>query len=90
MKKHTPDVATHLLKDHEKVYTSIGQSLRKYSIDKFPQLINIFIGDMVFIGTRPALHNQADLINLRIKESIHLLKPDITGWAQIQGRDELS
>ena len=90
MKKDTPDIPTHLIKDNRSFYTKIGPYLRKLSIDELPQLINIIKGDMVFIGPRPALYNQDNLIELRTKLGIHKLMPGITGWAQVNGRDELS
>ena len=89
MKKDTPDIPTHLLSDPESLYTKFGPLLRKLSLDELPQLINIIRGDMVFIGPRPALHNQYDLIQLRTESGIHKLMPGITGWAQVNGRDEL-
>jgi len=85
----TPDVATHLLKDPESYLTSIGPFLRKYSLDEIPQLWSILKGDMSFIGPRPALYNQDDLIGLRTAKGIHKLVPGITGWAQINGRDDI-
>ena len=90
MKVGTPDIATHLLKGHKHKYTFIGSFLRKSSLDELPQLINIIKGDMLFIGPRPALHNQDHLINLRMKYDVHLIKPGITGWAQVNGRDYLN
>ena len=90
MKIGTPTVATHLLKAPEKHLTKIGKYLRKTSVDELPQIWSIIKGDMVFVGPRPALHNQHDLIAMRTKLGIHHLIPGITGWAQIQGRDELS
>jgi len=90
MKKDTPDIATHLVNDSDSLYTAIGPFLRKYSIDELPQLINIVKGDMTFIGPRPALYNQDDLIELRTKAGVETLLPGITGWAQVNGRDELS
>ena len=90
MKRNTPDIATHLLKDSTSFYTSIGLFLRKFSLDELPQLFNILKGDMSFIGPRPALHNQDDLIKLRTQVGVHLLMPGLTGWAQVNGRDELS
>ena len=89
MKKDTPDIATHLVKDGTSLYTSIGPFLRKFSFDELPQLFNILKGDMIFIGPRPALYNQDDLINLRTKAEVHTLQPGVTGWAQVNGRDEL-
>ena len=90
MKKDAPDIATHLVKDGNSMYTSIGPCLRKFSFDELPQLFNILKGDMIFIGPRPALHNQDDLIELRTQAGAHLLMPGLTGWAQVNGRDELS
>ena len=90
MKNGTPDVATHLISNPEDHYIKFGRFLRKFSLDEIPQLINIVSGEMVFIGPRPALYNQHDLISLRTMHDIHLLVPGITGWAQINGRDELS
>ena len=90
MKKNTPDIPTHLVKDGNSLYTSIGHFLRKFSFDELPQLINILKGDMVFIGPRPALYNQYDLIDLRTKVGVHSLTPGVTGWAQVNGRDKLS
>ena len=87
---NAPDVATHLLTDYEKYSFQFGNFLRKTSIDEIPQLWSVFNGHMNFVGPRPALHNQEDLIKLRTDKSIHLLKPGITGWAQVNGRDELS
>ena len=90
MKMNTPNVATHLLNDPAQYLLRIGVLMRKFSIDEFPNLINIIRGEMAFIGPRPALYNQDDLIALRVKEGIHMIKPGITGWAQINGRDEIS
>ena len=90
MKKDAPDIATHLVKDGISLYTSIGPFLRKFSFDELPQLINILKGDMIFIGPRPALYNQDDLIELRTQAGVHTLMPGVTGWAQVNGRDELS
>jgi len=90
MKKDAPDIATHLVKDGTSLYTSIGPFLRKFSFDELPQLINILKGDMIFIGPRPALYNQDDLIALRTQAGVHSLMPGVTGWAQVNGRDELS
>ncbi|MEW6088381.1 MAG: sugar transferase [bacterium] len=89
MKINTPPVATHLLKDPDIYLTSVGKFLRKTSLDELPQLLNVIRGDMSFVGPRPALFNQYDLIGLRTEKNIHKLKPGITGWAQINGRDEL-
>lgn len=85
----TPAVATHLLSDPDQYLTSIGGFLRKTSLDELPQLLSIIKGDMSFVGPRPALFNQEDLIALRTESGIHHLKPGLTGWAQINGRDEL-
>lgn len=85
----TPAVATHLLGNPEALLTPIGSFLRKSSLDELPQLWNILKGDMSFVGPRPALFNQDDLIAQRTEAGIHLLIPGLTGWAQINGRDEL-
>ena len=90
MKKDATDIATHLVKDGASLYTSIGPFLRKFSFDELPQLINILKGDMIFIGPRPALYNQDDLIELRTQAGVHTVMPGVTGWAQVNGRDELS
>lgn len=90
MKKETPDIPTHLVNQTQEYSTNIGPILRKLSIDELPQLINIIKGEMVFVGPRPALHNQNDLKTLRTERGIHKLKPGLTGWAQINGRDDLS
>ena len=90
MKKNTPDIPTHLVKDDKSLYTAIGPFIRKFSMDELPQLINIIKGDMTFIGPRPALYNQDNLIALRTKPGVYKLMPGITGWAQVNGRDELS
>jgi len=89
MKTDTPAVATHLLKDPKSVLTPIGDFLRKSSLDELPQLWCILKGDMSFVGPRPALFNQDDLITLRTKKGVHELIPGLTGWAQVNGRDEL-
>ena len=89
MKTDTPAVATHLLPDPQSFLTPIGSFLRKSSLDELPQLWNILKGDMSFVGPRPALFNQYDLIELRTKAGVHVLLPGLTGWAQINGRDEL-
>ena len=86
----TPQVASHTLENPSNFYTPIGNILRKYSLDEIPQLTSIVKGDMRFVGPRPALFNQADLINLRQELGIHKLTPGITGWAQVNGRDEIS
>ena len=90
MKKSTPNVATHLLKNPESYLLSVGGFLRKSSLDELPNLINIIKGEMVFVGPRPALYNQDDLMSLRVAAGIDKLKPGITGWAQINGRDEIT
>lgn len=86
----TPQVATHLLTDPKKFLIVGGAFIRKLSLDELPQLYSVFVGDMSLVGPRPALHNQHDLIDLRTEKGIHQLKPGVTGWAQINGRDELS
>ncbi len=90
MRVDTPEVATHLLKDHNLYLTPIGSFLRKSSLDELPQLWSIFVGDMSFVGPRPALFNQKDLIELRTVQGLHRLTPGLTGWAQVNGRDEMS
>ena len=90
MKKNTPNVATHLLNNPEQYVLKIGGILRKLSLDELPNLINIVKGEMVFVGPRPALYNQDDLMEMRVKAGVNQLKPGITGWAQINGRDEIS
>tara|TARA_B110000008_G_scaffold258656_1_gene277818 strand:+ start:385 stop:945 length:561 start_codon:yes stop_codon:yes gene_type:complete len=89
MKIDTPQIATHLLRDQIKVLTPIGNFLRKYSLDEIPQLWSILIGDMSFVGPRPALFNQDDLISLRSRYGVEKIIPGLTGWAQVNGRDEL-
>ena len=89
MQVGTPAVATHLLADPDSYLTPIGSFLRKSSLDELPQLWSIFKGDMSFVGPRPALFNQYDLIELRTRAGVHTLLPGLTGWAQINGRDEL-
>ena len=89
MKIDTPAVATHLLADPQSVLTPVGDFLRKSSLDELPQLWSIIIGDMSFVGPRPALFNQDDLIALRITRGVDKLVPGLTGWAQVSGRDEL-
>ena len=90
MKNETPDIPTHLVKEAKKYETFIGPLLRKSSIDELPQIINVVKGEMDFIGPRPALHNQDDLKALRTEKGIHKIRPGVTGWAQVNGRDELS
>ena len=89
MKVDTPAVATHLLNNPGCFLTPIGSFLRQSSLDELPQLLSIIKGDMSFVGPRPALFNQDDLISLRTQYEVHRLKPGLTGWAQINGRDEL-
>ncbi|MDR3580294.1 MAG: sugar transferase [Oryzomonas sp.] len=89
MRTDTPAVATHLLSDPDRWLTPIGKFLRTSSLDELPQLLSILKGDMSFVGPRPALFNQDDLIALRTAKGVHLLTPGLTGWAQINGRDEL-
>ena len=89
MKVDTPAVATHLLKDPKSVLTPIGDFLRKSSLDELPQLWSILKGDMSFVGPRPALFNQDDLIALRTEKGVEKVLPGLTGWAQVNGRDEL-
>jgi O-antigen biosynthesis protein WbqP len=90
MKKNTPNVATHLLENPDQFLLNIGKFIRKTSLDELPNLINIIKGEMVFVGPRPALYNQDDLMALRVASGVDKLKPGITGWAQINGRDEIS
>ncbi len=90
MKKNTPNVATHLLENPGQYLLKIGAFIRKTSLDELPNLINIIKGEMVFVGPRPALYNQDDLMELRVAARVDKLKPGITGWAQINGRDEIS
>ena len=89
MRVGTPAVATHLLTDARSHLTPIGSFLRKSSLDELPQLWSILAGDMSFVGPRPALFNQQDLIALRTEQGVHTLVPGLTGWAQVNGRDEL-
>ena len=90
MKVSTPEVATHLLNDPKQYLICGGSFLRSSSLDELPQLWSIFRGDMSFVGPRPALFNQHDLVELRSNFGVHLIKPGLTGWAQVNGRDELS
>lgn len=90
MKKNTPNVATHLLINPDQYLLKIGKLIRKKSLDELPNLINIIKGEMVFVGPRPALFNQDDLMALRVANGVDKLKPGITGWAQINGRDDIS
>jgi len=89
MRMDTPQVATHLLKEPDQFLTPIGKLLRCTSLDELPQLINVLRGDMTLIGPRPALFNQDDLVALRTARGVDALTPGITGWAQVNGRDEL-
>jgi len=89
MRVGTPIVATHLLADSKSFVTPVGRFLRKSSLDELPQLWSILKGDMSFVGPRPALFNQTDLVALRTDHGVHVLVPGLTGWAQINGRDEL-
>ena len=90
MRVDTPNVATHLLKDPSVFITPLGKFLRKTSLDELPQLINILKGEMSIVGPRPALYNQYDLIDMRTEVGVHKLVPGLTGWAQVNGRDEIS
>jgi O-antigen biosynthesis protein WbqP len=90
MQVGTPAVATHLLSDSGQYLTPVGSFLRKSSLDELPQLWSILVGDMSFVGPRPALFNQDDLISLRTQYGVNKLVPGLTGWAQVNGRDELS
>lgn len=89
MRLNSPVVATHLLSNPNEFLTPIGTLLRKSSLDELPQLWSILAGDMSFVGPRPALFNQHDLIELRTQKRVHTLVPGLTGWAQVNGRDEL-
>ena len=89
MRMDTPQVATHLLKEPDQFLTPIGKILRRTSLDELPQLINVLSGDMTLVGPRPALFNQDDLVALRTARGVDALTPGITGWAQVNGRDEL-
>lgn len=89
MRVDAPDVATHLLPDPDRWITPLGKFLRRYSLDEFPQLWSILKGDMSLVGPRPALHSQHDLVALRNEAGVHALRPGLTGWAQVNGRDEL-
>lgn len=89
MQVGTPAVASHLLTDAKSHLTPVGSFLRRTSLDELPQLWSILVGDMSFVGPRPALFNQYDLIELRTQQGVHALIPGLTGWAQVNGRDEL-
>ncbi len=90
MRIDTPEVPTHLLADPRRWTTLIGRILRRTSMDELPQLWSVFRGDMALVGPRPALHSQSDLIAMRTTVGVHRLRPGITGWAQVNGRDALS
>ena len=90
MKTGAPSLATHLLNDPDQYLTTIGKVLRRTSLDELPQIWSILKGDMSLVGPRPALFNQDDLIQLRTERGIHYLVPGLTGWAQVNGRDELN
>ena len=90
MRINTPDIATHLMSDPKMYLTPLGSFLRSYSLDELPQLFSVIKSDMSFVGPRPALFNQDDLIELRSNKGIDKLVPGITGWAQVNGRDNLS
>lgn len=90
MRLNTPAIATHLMHNPDSFLTPIGAFLRKTSLDEIPQIWSVIKGDMSIVGPRPALFNQDDLMALRIKSGVDSLKPGVTGWAQINGRDELS
>ena len=89
MRVGTPDVATHLLDDPARWITPLGRLLRRTSLDELPQLWSVLTGDMSLVGPRPALFNQDDLVALRTARGVHRLRPGLTGWAQVNGRDEL-
>ena len=89
MRSDTPQLPTHLLLNSKCYLTPIGQLLRQTSLDELPQLYSILTGDLTFVGPRPALFNQDDLVALRTERGIHMLVPGLTGWAQVNGRDEL-
>tara|TARA_B100000676_G_C18088621_1_gene857367 strand:- start:2598 stop:3107 length:510 start_codon:yes stop_codon:yes gene_type:complete len=90
MAMNSPQIATHLLENPDELITKVGSFMRRYSIDELPQLWSILIGDMSFVGPRPALFNQDDLVRARDQGSINSLRPGLTGWAQVNGRDNLS
>ncbi len=90
MRMDTPAVATHLLDNPQSFLTPIGGFLRRSSLDELPQIWSVLVGEMSFVGPRPALYNQDDLIDLRTERQVHTLVPGLTGWAQVNGRDELS
>ncbi len=90
MKKNTPNVATHLLEHPEQYLLKTGSILRKLSLDELPNLFNIFKGEMLFVGPRPALYNQDDLMQMRVAAGVDKLIPGLTGWAQVNGRDDMT
>lgn len=90
MRTDAPQVATHLLAGSQNYVTNVGVFLRKTSLDELPQLWSVLVGDMSFVGPRPALFNQDDLVELRTRHGIERLRPGITGWAQVNGRDDIS
>ncbi len=90
MRTDTPDLPTHLLGDPSQYVSRVGRFLRKTSLDELPQLLNIILGHMSLVGPRPALYNQTDLVELRTSLDIHRIRPGLTGWAQINGRDDIS
>jgi len=89
MRTDAPDVATHLLDDPDRWITPLGRFLRRASLDELPQLWSVLVGHMSLVGPRPALHSQSDLIGLRTEAGVERLRPGVTGWAQVNGRDEL-
>jgi O-antigen biosynthesis protein WbqP len=89
MRTDAPDVATHLLADPDRWVTPLGHALRRRSLDELPQFWSVLVGDMSLVGPRPALFNQDDLVALRTQAGVHRLRPGVTGWAQVNGRDEL-
>lgn len=89
MRTGAPNVATHLLEDPAAWVTPLGRLLRRTSLDELPQLWSVLVGDMSLVGPRPALFNQDDLVTLRTEAGVHLLRPGVTGWAQVNGRDDL-
>jgi len=90
MKNMTPELPTHILSNLDRYILKVGKFLRKTSLDELPNLINVVKGEMVFVGPRPALFSQDDLMKLRVAKGVSKLKPGITGWAQINGRDKIS
>lgn len=89
MRTDAPDIATHLLPDPERWITPLGRFLRRSSLDELPQLWSVLVGDMSLVGPRPALHSQDDLVRLRTEAGVDILRPGLTGWAQVNGRDEI-